>query len=86
MRPENKQMQIFLKQNGIDAIPKYINKGSLRGTWRLYNYKTKWSITLANKLNNLGFRDFDGKPLARFSGNGGIFQVFIRVSSPIVIL
>lgn len=78
MRPENKKMQSFLQSHGIKAMPKYINKGSIRGTWRLYNSKTKWSMELADKLNNLCFRDFDGKPLAQFSGNGGLFCVFVR--------
>jgi len=78
MRPENKRMQVFLKQNGIKAIPKYIATGSLTRTWRLYNLKQLWSVELANKLNALGFVDLDGKPLAQYSGNGGLFSVFVR--------
>jgi len=78
MRPENKRMQTFLKQNGITATPKYISTGSLRRTWRLFNLKQQWSMELANKLDTLGFKDFDGKALHRFSGNGGFFSVFVR--------
>lgn len=77
-RPENQRMQAFLAENGIDATPKYLPDGSLRGCWRLYNDAVSWSEELAGKLNALGFTDFDGKPLGRFSGNGGSFSVFVR--------
>lgn len=33
---------------------------------------------LHNKLNQLGFTSFDGRPLDKFSGNGGVFSVFVR--------
>ncbi len=78
MLEHNKQMQDFLKANGIEAIPKCIPDGSLKRTWRLYNKKMKWSEELASQLNNLGFVDYAGKPLRRFSGNGGMFSVFVR--------
>lgn len=78
LRPENKRMTDWLKRKGIDARVKYIWKGSLRGTWRLYNPRVEWTQELADKLNRLGFRDFDGKPLHQFSGNGGVFSVFVR--------
>jgi hypothetical protein len=77
MRPENKAMQAFLAKNGIDAMPKYISDGSLRGCWRLYNTDTSWNLELAEKLNGLGFLDFDRKPLSKHSGNGGMFSVFV---------
>ena len=79
MLKHNREMQSFLRSHQIEAIPKRIDKGSLRGTWRLYNFNIKWSLELAKKLNDLGFTDFDGKPLGQFSGNGGVFQVFVRV-------
>uniref|UniRef100_A0A6M3LUX7 Uncharacterized protein n=1 Tax=viral metagenome TaxID=1070528 RepID=A0A6M3LUX7_9ZZZZ len=87
MRPENKRMQEFLRGNGINAVPWYIFKGSMKRTWRLYgkngkgsdlsNYQ-KWTPDLAEKLNGLGFRDYDGKPLGLYSGNGGVFCIFVR--------
>ncbi len=78
MRPENKRMQEFLKQHGIEATPKYISKGSLKHTWRLWNKDIYWTEDIQEKLNSLGFKDFDGQPLRKYSGNGGGFSVFIR--------
>ena len=78
MRAENKRMRRFLRANGITATPKYINKGSLRGCWRLYNPRQAWGDSLRERLTVLGFVDFDGQPLSRFSGNAGLFQVFVR--------
>ena len=77
MLAHNKRMKDFLSNHGIKATPKYLNKGSLRGCWRLWG-QIKWDLDLANKLNSLGFVDFDGTPLERFSGNGGMFSVFVR--------
>ena len=77
MGPENKRMQTFLKQNGINAMPKYIATGSLKRTWRLYNLKQSWSMDLADKLTALGFNGLHG-PLGKYSGNGGLFSVFVR--------
>lgn len=71
-------MKDFLKSNGIDATPKYLPDGSLKRCWRLYNIETKWTQELADRLNALGFTDFDGEPLGPFSGNGGMFSVFVR--------
>ena len=83
MRPENKRMQVFLRQNGIDAVPKYISTGSLKRSWRLYGkgdgdygYQP-WTTDLAEKLTRLGFQGLRG-PLGRFDGNGGVFSVFVR--------
>lgn len=80
MRPENKKMKEFLKQNGIDAMPKYLPNGSLKGCWRLYNLKVKWfdNYNLQNKLTSLGFSDFDGDVLDNYDGSGGLFSVFLR--------
>ena len=83
-RPENSRMQDFLKANGILATPKYLHDGSLRGCWRLSSSEP-WCIELANKLNALGFVDFDGKPLGQFSGNGGHFCVFVRGHSELLV-
>lgn len=78
MRPENRAMVRFLADNGIIAQVKYIATGSLRGCWRISNIDQRWSIFMANRLNLLGFTNFDCKPLGEFSGNGGMFQVFVR--------
>lgn len=78
MRPENKTMKSYLEENGIEARVKYIRKGSLKGCWRLYNPDLRWTSELIKKLGELGFRDFDGRPLGQFSGNGGVFSVNAR--------
>ena len=78
MRDENQRMQQWLKAHGIDARVKYISTGSLKGTWRLYNPAVQWSEELGDKLTRLGFSGFDGRPFHRFSGNGGVFSVFVR--------
>ncbi len=87
MREENKRMQTFLKANGIDAVPKYLFKGSLKGSWRLYGTKNgnthdlkdyqKWTPELAQRLTDLGFRGLFG-PLDQNDGNGGVFSIFVR--------
>lgn len=78
MTEQNKKMKLFLRENGIDAMPKYIKAGSLGGTWRIYNYKMQWwnNKELQEKMHGLGFRDFDGQPLSNLSGNGGLFSIF----------
>jgi len=78
MRPENNRMQEFLAANGIKARAKYTPDGSMKYNWRIYNYQTPWSEELAAKLNGLGFTDFMGKPLGRFSSNGGVLSVAVR--------
>lgn len=77
-RDENARMRQWLDRQGVDARVKYIWTGSLKGRWRLFNPNVRWTQELADKLNGLGFRDFDGKPLHGFSGNGGVFSVFVR--------
>ncbi len=78
MRPENYRMMAFLKEHGIAARVKRMWEGSLKLTWRLHNPAVRWSQELADKLNALGFRDYNGSPLGAFSGNGGVFSVFVR--------
>ena len=78
MRPENMKMKKWLEENGIEAMPKWIPTGSLKKTWRLYNLGIPWTETLANKLNGLGFTNYDNHPLDKFDGNGGRFSVFVR--------
>lgn len=92
--PHNKKMQEFLRSNGFTfAVVKLIEKGSMRGTWRIYSASKRakdanplkcydqWSIEIAEKLNGLGFRNFTGDPLGRFDGNGGLFSIFARHNS-----
>ena len=90
MRPENKRMQAFLRNNGIEAVPMYIKDGSLRNSWRLYGLEgktpegapiwVKWwdNIELQDKLNSLGFTDLWGNSLSNSTGNGGDFSIFVR--------
>jgi len=78
MRPENTRMKRFLEQYGVHCMPKYIYEGSMRGTWRLYNLHEQWTEQLQDMLTSLSFTDFQGKPLGQFSGNGGMFSVFVR--------
>jgi len=79
LRDENQRMRDFLAQHGIRGVKvKYIWTGSLKRTWRLYNSSIRWSQEWADKLNALGFSDFDGDPLDQHSGNGGLFSVFVR--------
>lgn len=78
IRAENRRMQEWLAAHGITARAKWLAKGSLKRTWRLYDPSTPWSLALAHKLNALGFRDYNNRPLDVFSGNGGAFSVFVR--------
>ncbi len=78
MRIENTRMKEFLASHGIKATPRYLHKGSMKGTWGLYDRGTKWTPELTEQLNALGFVDYDHTPLDQYSGNGGLFQVFVR--------
>lgn len=89
MTAENQKMKDFLKENGVDAIPKFLWKGSIKGCWRLYHsvkdkdgksiYTNWWgNVELQNKLTSLGFTDWRGQPLSNLSGNGGVFSIFAR--------
>lgn len=78
MKAHNQKMKEFLQTNGIEATPKYLTEGSLKGLWRLYNRNIQWTAELANKLNALGFKDIRGRPLSWLSGNGGMFSVFVQ--------
>ena len=87
MTTQNKLMKMYLKKAGINCTPKFIKDGSLKGTWRLDDYKLDknnpqgigwWgNKDLQNKLTELGFVDHDGKQLSDYSGNGGQFSVFV---------
>ena len=79
MRSENKKMQEFLKSQEIACHVKYLVDGSLKGCWRLWGKGQTWTSALWNKLNSIGFSDFDGKMLDQYSGNGGLFSVFARI-------
>ncbi len=78
MLPHNARMMQFLAQHGIEAMPKYIKDGSLKHSWRLYNLDRKWSQELADELNAIGFTNIFGEPLGIYSGNGGLFSVFVK--------
>lgn len=79
MRPENKAMQKYLADNGVKCRVKYIAEGSLKGTWRLADSKQAWTPYLRTKLIGLEFKGYDGGELHEYSGNGGMFMVFVRV-------
>jgi hypothetical protein len=86
MRNENKRMKAWLAENGIEAMPKYIKDGSMRGCWRLYGGKCgdrMWygNKELQSKLTKLGFVDFNGDPLDDYSGNGGDFSIFPQLTN-----
>jgi len=78
MTEQNKRMKEYLIKNGIEAMPKYIKTGSMKGIWRIYNNKIKWygNAELQNKMHSLGFRWIDGQRLGDSSGNGGNFHIF----------
>ena len=87
MKEENIKMMKFLKQNGIEAKVKYIFKGSLKNTWRIYNPSIPWTVELAEKLESLGFNGLHGKKFHRYiqdgkevsyEGNGGVLMIFAR--------
>lgn len=78
MKPENARMKQFLADNNVVAVPKWLPDGSLKRCWRLYGKGQIWTRELAQRLNDLGFVDFDHWPLSKFSGNGGAFSVFVR--------
>lgn len=79
MKTINKEIKGFLRENGVNVKSvKYIESGTMAGAFYLWGGKdSKWSEGLANKLNRLGFKDFDRNTLNKFSGNGGYFSVFV---------
>ena len=82
----NKAMQAFLRPYFPRVVVKYMEKGSLRGSYRLYSRPRggefadydKWTPEVYERLNSLGFRNLWGSPLDRFDGNGGLFSVNVR--------
>jgi hypothetical protein len=87
MRTENKTMAEYLAREGqLNGVAvQYITHGSLAGCWRLCMRSkdagkrfATWTEADAERLNRLGFVGFDGNPLHKFSGNGGMWQVFVR--------
>jgi hypothetical protein len=77
MRQENQKMKAFLKEHGIDAMPKYIRHGTLAPSWRIYNYSITWTEELATRFTELGFTGLHG-PIGKYEGNGGVLSVFLR--------
>jgi hypothetical protein len=79
MKEVNLTMKKLLADNGIEAQVKYIDKGSLKGRYRIQNAKEVWykNTALINKMTELGFIDGSGDALSDHSGNGGVFQVFV---------
>lgn len=88
MLKHNTKMKEFLEAAGfVNIIPKYLDKGSLKGCWRIVSRingqpnLTGYALQTpdaAEKLTALGFIDFDRGPLNPYSGNGGLFAIFAR--------
>ena len=59
---QNRKIQLFLEENGIKAIPKYLEKGSQKGCIRIWTKYETWNGNeeLQKKYKDLGFKDFDG--------------------------
>jgi len=80
MKEHNTQMKTLLANQGIKCTPKRMDAGSLKGTWRLYDKSQRWTPDLIQRLTDLGFVGHDHNPLSQWSGNGGMFSVFVRKS------
>ena len=81
---QNRKIQLFLEENGIKAIPKYLEKGSQKGCIRIWTKYETWNGNeeLQNKYKELGFKDFDGRELHQYSSNGGAgYCIFVRVGT-----
>jgi hypothetical protein len=89
--PHNARVEDFLAANGLPGVKaKWLSDGSLKNTFRLSGYEAanawrpradraaEWTPELADKLNALGFRNYNGQPFDRLDGNGGLFHVFSR--------
>lgn len=75
----SQEMKNYLSSHNIPVTSaKYNKTGSMKGTWHLYGKNSPWTRELIKKLNDLDFRDMDGKLLNRYSGNGGQFDVYVR--------
>jgi hypothetical protein len=83
MLPHNKKMKILLKKYGIKCDPMYLQAGSLKHSWRLYNRGQKWTNQLIDSFTLLGFKSYNGEPLSQHSGNGGTFHIFARAPEEI---
>ena len=91
-KPINKIIKEYLKANGVIATPHLIEKGSLAGCIRITQKNNdpirklqccgyaSWGEEWAIKMTSLGFLGNDCKPLDKFSGNGGLFHIFARMS------
>jgi hypothetical protein len=75
-------MKDFLKKHGINVRVKLIEKGSMAGCWRLLKTDRKPAFNMIDKLIELGFKDFDWKPLSESMTNKyldeGFFCMFLR--------
>jgi len=71
------QIKKFLKNNNIICNVKYIDKGSLKGTYRLYK-NMEVNPYIIQKLNDLGFVNISDKKIDIYNFNGGIFSIFVK--------
>jgi len=81
MNTNTKAVHQHLLANNIKCNVKYIAKGSMKNTYRLWNRDRGWNVELANQLNSLGFRGFDHQSLHEFSSNGSQMCVFVCVNT-----
>lgn len=76
MRAQNRRMIDFLATNGIKVKARYLDKGSMKGTWNIWNSVDEWSDGLKKQFTELGFSDWDGEALRSFSSNGPVGSGF----------
>jgi hypothetical protein len=76
-------MQRYLRGLGLGEFKvKYLDKGSMRGTWALINTTDTWSKDVADELTKVGFTDIHGRgAVSEYSGTpisgGKGYQVFV---------
>ena len=78
MKAHNIKMKEYLAHYGIKARVKLIESGSMRDTWRIYAPDTEYTPEIMAKLTEIGFTDFDNKPLHKLSSGGSVLSVFVR--------
>lgn len=81
--PHNARVEKFLADNGLPGVKaKWLPDGSLKHRFMLFlkfnpRMDVRWTEEHSEKMNALGFRDFDGRPLTGRSGNGGVFSLCV---------
>lgn len=70
----------IMNLTGLKVNVSFIKTGSLKNNYRVYSRDIKWwgNEKLIEQLSLAGYVDFDNKPLSNYSGNGGLFSIFIK--------